>query len=205
MSIQFFKIERRSIFNKNWGDYGDILQNGMTSHLPRQSGFLALERTGPFIPPITLPGIGDIVLTSAARELLDASGLSGFEFRPVHKVLTVDLRWEDWDMNADEPQQFPDTGEPEDYILGKPNSESASAALGELWELSVPSTAAVLRPQPIVRSYRELKLDINTWNGCDLIRSTGYASVLFTERARSWFAERWGNYVEFLEFPTAER
>ncbi|MBA0086443.1 MAG: hypothetical protein HRJ53_15795 [Acidobacteria bacterium Pan2503] len=34
---------------------------------------------------------------------------------------------------------------------------------------------------------------------------TGYGSVLFTERARSWFAESWGNYVEFLEFPTTER
>jgi len=205
MSIHFFKIERRSIFNEKWGDYGDILQHGMTSHLPSQGGFLALERTGPFIPPITLPGIGDIVLTSAARESLDASGLSGFEFRPVHKVLTVELHWEDWDLNADAPQQFPDTGEPEDYILGKPNSPSASAALGELWELYVPAAATVLRPQPIVHSYGDLRLDIDTWNGCDLIRSTGYGSVLFTERARSWFAERWANYIEFLEFPTTER
>ena len=177
----------------------------MTSHLPSQGGFLALERTGPFIPPITLPGIGDIVLTSAARESLDASGLSGFEFRPVHKVLTVELHWEDWDLNADAPQQFPDTGEPEDYILRKPNSPSASAALGELWELYVPAAATVLRPQPIVHSYGDLRLDIDTWNGCDLIRSTGYGSVLFTERARSWFAERWANYIEFLEFPTTER
>jgi hypothetical protein len=202
MPTHFFKIERRSIFNARWGDYGDILQHGMSAHLPRQGGFLSLERTGPFIPPITLPGIGDIVATSAARKSLDTSGLSGFEFRRVHKALTVELHWEEWDLNADEPQQFPDTGEPEDYILGKPNSPSASAALGELWELSVPATATVLRPKPIVQSYRDLKLDIDTWNGCDLIRSAEYDSILFNERARSWFVERWGNYVEFVEFPT---
>lgn len=114
MLTRFFKIEGRSIFNSWWGDYGVILQHGMSTHLPREGGFLCLERTGPFIPPITLPGIGDIVVTSAVRESLDASGLSGFEFRRVHKTLTVELHWEDWDFNADEPQQFPGTGEPED-------------------------------------------------------------------------------------------
>lgn len=119
-------------------------------------------------------------------------------------MLTVELHWEDWDLNADQPQQFPDTGEPEDYILAKPNSPSASAALGELWELHVSATATVLRPQPIVDSYSDLKLDIDTWNGCDLIRSAGYGSVLFTERARRWFAERWADYIEFLEFPATE-
>jgi hypothetical protein len=205
MSMHFFKIERRPIFNEKWGDYGEMLQHGMTSHLPRQGGFLALERTGPFIPPITLSGIGDIVLTSAARESLNASGLNGFEFRPVHKALIVELHWEDWHLNADQPQQFPDSGEPEDYILGKPHSSSASAALGELWELHVPATATVLRPQRIVDSYSDLKLDIDTWNGCDLIRSAGDGSVLFTERARGWFAERWADCIEFSEFPTTER
>jgi hypothetical protein len=204
MPTRFFKIEALPVFNGDWGDYGRILQHGMTSRLSREEGLLALERTGPFIPPITLPGIGDIVLTSAARESLEASGLRGFDFRPVRKVLIVELHWENWDLAAKEPQQFPDTGEPEDYILGQPNSPTASAELGELWEVVVPATATVLRPQRIVYSYKELKLDINTWNGSDLIRSTGYGSILFTQVARDWFTENWGEYVEFLEFPTTE-
>ena len=165
---------------------------------------MALERTGPFILPITLPGIGDVVLTSAAKELLAASGLSGFDFRPVREILTVEQRWDNWNLNATEPEQFPESGEPEDYILGQPDSPSASAALGELWELFVPNTATVLRPQQIVQSYEELKLDLSTWDGSDLIRSSAYDSILFTERAKTWFLERWGKYVEFVEFPTTE-
>lgn len=83
--MNFFKISGRSVSHGEWGDYGDILQHGMTAHSRRVDGKLALERTGPYIPPITLPGIGDIVLTSEARQLLEASDLSGFSFAPVEK------------------------------------------------------------------------------------------------------------------------
>jgi hypothetical protein len=134
-----FTIVSAPMFSYGWGDYGDILQHGMTSHLPRVAGRLALDRTGPYIAPITLPGIGDIVLTTPASRLLESSGLTGFTFRPVEGVLTVELQWEDWDLTAEQPAQYPDSGEPEDYILGQPNSPGASAALGELWEFSVPN------------------------------------------------------------------
>jgi hypothetical protein len=202
MTTHIFKIERRSIFPARWGDYGDILQHGTARHKPTADGMLALERTGPYIAPITLPGIGNVVLTSPAKLLLESSDLSGFSFRLVEKVLTVELPWENWDLTTDEPKNFPDSGEPEDYILGQPNSPAASAALGELWEIVVPNTANVIRPQAIVNSYQELRLDLSTWNGADLFRSNGYLSILFTGRAQEWFSNEWGKYVDFNEFPT---
>lgn len=189
---------------RDWGDYGDILQHGMTARLPRLGGRLALERTGPYIPPITLPGIGDIVLTSAARGLLEDSELSGFSFVPVENTLIVELHWEAWNLDTDEPPEFPDSGEPEDYVLGKPHSPTAAEALGSLWEVAIPNTATIIRSQPTVTSYKELKLDPNSWNGADLFRSEGYRGALFSERARDWFTEHWGMYVRFEEFPTAE-
>ena len=88
----------------------------MTTHRPRLAGKLALERTGPYIPPITLPG--DIVLTSEARNLLEVSGLSGFSFLAVEKALIVELHWESWNLTADEPAEYPESEEPEDYIHG---------------------------------------------------------------------------------------
>lgn len=202
MDTRIFKIERRSIVPRGWGDYGDILQHGLASHQLTPSEMLALERTGPYIPPVTLPGIGNVVLTSPAKLLLESSGLSGFSFRPVKKVLIVELPWERWNLTADKPKSLPASGEPEDYILGRPDSATASAALGELWEVIVPNTANVLRAQPIVISYKELRLDLNTWNGADLFRSNGFVAILFTERARKWFSDNWGKYIEFDEFPT---
>lgn len=201
--MNFFKISGRSISNEEWGDYGDILQHGMTAHSRRVDGKLALERTGPYIPPITLPGIGDIVLTSEARRLLETSGLSGFNFVPVEKMLIVELPWETWDLKAEEPAEFPESGEPEDYILGKPHSPTAAAALGDLWEIAVPRSAAILRPKPIIDSYKELRIDLSTWNGDDLFQSDGYGSILFSERASDWLSERWGQYVQFDPFSAA--
>lgn len=198
----FFKIDGRSILPESWGDYGDILQHGMTAHSSRIDGNLALERTGPYIPPITLPGIGDIILTTEAKRLLESSGLTGFAFRPVEKKLIVELHWENWDLNEEQPPEYPDSGEPEDYILGKKHSKTASDALGDLWEVSLAFTATILRPTEVVRSYRDLRFDLSSWNGADLIRGSGYGSMLFTDRAQEWFTGRWGEYIQFDEFPT---
>jgi hypothetical protein len=120
----------------------------------------------------------------------------------VEKVFIVELRWENWDLTAEQVPAYPESGEPEDYILGKSHSESASAALGELWEIVVPTTLTILRPRRIVSSYKELKIDVSTWNGADMVRSSDYGSVLFTEKARDWFSEHWSQYVAFDEFPT---
>ena len=199
----FFKIDGRSILPESWGDYGDILQHGMTAHSSRIHGNLALERTGPYIPPITLPGIGDIILTTEARRLLESSGLTGFTFRPVEKKLIVEVRWENWDLNQEQPPEYPESGEPEDYVLEKRHSKTAADALGDLWEVSVALTATILRPTEVVNSYKELRLDLSSWNGADLIRGSGYGSVLFTDRAEEWFTGRWGEYVQFDPFPTA--
>ena len=204
MPVHIFRIDRRSIIPGNWGDYGDVLQHGVASHQPTEGGALALERTGPYIPPITFPGTGDIVLTSPARQLLEHSELRGFSFRAVAKVLTVELSWEQWDLTAPEPKRLPDSGEPEDYILGQPDTVAASAALGDLWEVVVPNTATIVRPTAIVDSYKQLRLDLNTWNGDDLFRSHDYGSILFSERAREWFSNQWGKYVDFSEFATTE-
>jgi hypothetical protein len=197
-----FTIVRRSITSTGWGDYGEILQHGMAAQLPKISGRLSLERTGPYIPPITLPGIGELVLTSEARESLEESGLSGFSFMPVEKDLVVELHWERWNFAADEPEEYPQSGEPEGYILGQRHSPTAAKALGELWEVVIPVSATILRPRSVVSSLKELKLDLSTWNGADLIRGEGYGSPLFTSRARDWFVDHWGMYVRFDEFPT---
>jgi hypothetical protein len=188
MAPAFFTINERSIIPGEWGDYGHILQQGMSGHSSKQSGRLALERTGPYIPPITLPGIGDIVLTTEAQMLLESSSLSGYSFLPVEKTHIVELQWEGWNLDAEEPPEYPETGEPEDYILLRPHSPSAAKALGELWEVVVPKTAVILRRKRIVDSYKELRIDLSTWNGADLFRGEGYGPMLFSERAREWFS-----------------
>lgn len=205
MPQSFFKIEGRQLFPKDWGGYGDILQHGMSSHLPERDGKIALERTGPYIPPITFPG--PIVLTTEARQLLESSGLSGLSFLPVVKAHIAELHWEEWDLNLDWPPKLPDSGEPEDYILAEPHSPSASDALGELWEVVVPTTGKmispkVITPKSLMRPYKEFCFDSSTWNGADIFMGEGRGWILCSERARDWFTAHWGEFVEFDPFPS---
>jgi hypothetical protein len=195
---KFYRITEHPL--TSWGDYGHILQHGMTAHLARVGGLLSLERTGPYMPPITLPGFGDVVLTPAGKALLEASGLSGFTFRPVNKARIVELHWHEWDLTTDDPPEFPESGEPEDYILARQPNAGLAREMGDLSELVVPITAIIGRQRTIVDSFRELYIELNSWNGSDVFRGDGFGSILVTEGAKLWLAEHLGSYIEFDEF-----
>src|SRR5919197_1481155 len=102
-----------------WGDYGDILAQGMAGESARApDGGLELERTGPFVPPITFPAMSVIVVTDEFRSQLEQSGLSGSPLRRVQKSGFVRLNWHQWNQSGPAPPVFPDSGEPEDYVFG---------------------------------------------------------------------------------------
>ena len=103
-------------------------------HLGRDGEHLQVERSGPYVPPITLPGIHEIVLTDAARRGLERA-IPGLVFRSVMKRRIVRIDWQAWDRASELPPELPGSGEPEDFILeGLHDSEAAEAA-GPLWEL----------------------------------------------------------------------
>jgi hypothetical protein len=123
-----------------WGDYGDTLLSGMSSHLDRGNGLLQLERTGPFVPPITKSGIdarghGQLVVTDTYRSLLETTKFSGLSFLPVIKKRIVHLEWQTWDQTARKPAEYPETYEPEDYILARRHDQALADQMGALWEL----------------------------------------------------------------------
>jgi hypothetical protein len=107
--MRFYRVSGRRL----WGDYGEILIGGMSRHLPRRDDLIQLERTGPFIPPMTMPGIGDIVITSSLKDELEASNLAQLTFAPVLKARIVEYHWDQWDRTSQQPAEYPETGEPE--------------------------------------------------------------------------------------------
>jgi len=200
MAPTFFKISAHSILPSEWGDYAQILQQGMGVHSAKVDGKLQLERTGPFIPPITFPGLRGFVMTAEAKASLEKSGLSGYTFRAVDKKLIVKLPWEEWDLSAPEPAWYPETGEPEDYILGQPHSREAAEALGDLWEVEIVPSVKVLRNERIVGTYRDLTIDSSTWDGSDIFASKDVGYTFFTERGQNWFFGQFGECIDFEEF-----
>jgi len=184
-----------------WGDYFSILMHGMSHHLGRADGLIQLERTGPFVPPISFPGISDVVVTHEFREKLEASDLLGLRFQPVIKKWISESAWHTWDKNAECPLEYPETGEPEDYILQKPHSEKISNQIGNLWELLLNPSARVSRPK-IVKSSEEIVLLTSSWQGEDLFLASGVGYIYASENAKSWLEKNAGGYIEFTESRT---
>jgi hypothetical protein len=180
-----------------WGDYGAILMSGMTAHLDRSEGLLQLERTGPFIPAISFPGDGDIVITDVFKNLLEGSGLTGFSFKPVIKARIVRLRWQEWDRDLDDPPHWPREGEPENYILDRKHSPETADEMGEIWELCVES-AAHITFEPTDRPLEhDVFVDLGAWDGRDWFRGQGPGYNLVTEKAKDWLE---GNAREWVKF-----
>ncbi len=188
-----------------WGDYGHILTHGMGDHLPRESACLQLERTGPFVPPVSFPAIGSFVVTTDCLVALQGSGLDRrhVSFRPVIKRHIVELDWRSWDLTADEPSEYPDGGEPEDYVLSRPHSPTLAARMGNLWEVVVAPAARVQRSAN-PRDYRTpIRLIGASWTGGDIFGAESVAYLHVTERARERFAAHGGKWVDLSPAPTA--
>jgi hypothetical protein len=166
-SLSFYQVKHRKI----WGDYSRILiagsalrrGNDSNTRLYDRTAPLLLERTGPFVPSITLPGTNNIVVTDACRRLM-LEDCPGLIFKPVIKQLIVMSDWEDWDWDASEPEEYPPFGEPENYIIGQAHSEDAAHEMGELWELPV-AYGAQVDNIPRAPGINDRRIQLDTWNG----------------------------------------
>jgi hypothetical protein len=196
--MPFFKVDGPNL----WGDYGDILVHGMTAHLPRKDNRLQLERTGPFMPPITFPGIGDVLVTDAFRSELAQSPFASLQYCPVVKARIVRYPWEKWDRTAEEPEEYPESGEPEDYILSRPHSPKTAEALGDAWQVVLPEGAAVdTQPRREKWGY-DIRVETSTWNGNHMFWGRKHSNdsgswVIVTELGKNWLEDRATGWVRF--------
>jgi hypothetical protein len=182
-----------------WGDYGHILMNGMSQHLGLNpsTGLIQLERTGPFVSPISFPGVGDVVVTDSFRKELEGSGLRGLDFAPVELSRIVELDWHLWDLDADEPPLYPDEGEPEGYILDREHSSELANYIGPLWQLLLKRTAREERIPDVDSSDVTIRLHTESLGDLDFFRADTTFYNYVTARARDWLTQCVPNYVSF--------
>jgi len=181
--MTIYKLENKCT---NWGDYGSILVSGMTARLDRKNRMLQLERTGPYIPPLINSGLWDIIVTDTIKKNLQVSGLIGVSFRPVIKRHIVELNWTTWDLSADEPLVYPDSGEPEDYILAGQHSESVSEQIGNVWELITPRRGTFIDGKFVDSGLQ-----------ADIFKADNKGYILLTDKGRDWIEKNAGDWVTF--------
>ena len=179
-----------------WGDYGVTLLEGFTSDLGNSRA--AIERAGPFAPPIVISS-GRLIVTDSVKRSIQSLGLRGVSFRECVKQKIVNIPWTDWDPNED-PPMYPAGGEPEDYIWKRKHSERLAKLMPDLWELVVPADGATVG-RVTKRKTTTLILFENTWNKADVFRAEKHCGdVFFTRRARDEIKGLAGGYLTFRKF-----
>ena len=183
-----------------WGDVGDVLIAGDYSRDKR--GQLLLYRTGPFVPPIAIPGMGAMVVTDQFRRELEASPLKGLTFHPVTKHRVVEFHWEHWDRNEHHGDLPPEVDEPEDLVLKLPHSDEASRAIGQLWEARAERLVVVQVTHewgPGDYEYR-MVTSRRAVRGIDFFSNRNQDRMLVSAKAKEWLEEHVPEWVSFKPY-----
>ena len=192
--MRFFRLEGPDV----WGDFGGVLIGGQASDRCRQDGLLLLDRTGPFVPPITLPFDVVVVTTEFCQKLQEA--FPGLQFRQVIKDHIVELHWETWDRNVFPQERPPGNGEPEDYLYSNPHSPETAEEMGDLWEL-VLRVGAESRLIDRGSGFLQLQILSPSWTGEDVFQTmpSRIAQIVVSERAKQWLEHEVTDWVSFDE------
>jgi hypothetical protein len=180
-----------------WGDYGSILWHGIARAASTQQGAISIERNGPFMPPVTFPGIGHVVVTSSVRRTIEERGLTGATFHDVTKARIVQLDWETWDTTLPAPPFYPPDTEPENYVLGQPHDPLCAAKMADCFKLTAPPWGGATRERIAPRTYH-YDLQPEAEPPTDFFVAGGFKYTFVTERAKavlSAVADRWLSFV----------
>ena len=110
-----------------WGDYGNMLFSGLLKVLDEHYDDLEIpeiERAGPYFPDIYMANTCNIIVTDRVKTLLessDISGITGYRRAIVKKM--VDIDWQSWDLDSEDPLFYPKCNSPINYIRQGANSE----------------------------------------------------------------------------------
>jgi len=117
----------------------------------------------------------------------------------VKKARIVKLEWEHWNREAPEPAIYPNSGEPEDYILARRHNPKLAEAVGELWEVVLSIGLTTRRPRSVVERMEEIEVILSSWNGADLCCATGVGYVYVSEPAQQMLLNEAGDYIAFRD------
>lgn len=190
-------------YPKDWGIYGRHVVHGHLAHSASDEHVVQLCRTGPYMPPFTLPDSNTPIVTESFRRAMEASPLMPLTFSPVSKQHIVLDRWESHIHQFSPPIPADFSGSLDNIISERPHSSEVAEQLGVLWTISLP-TIEIAHKVP--RSDLPWDYDVHVnelgWTGSHLFvaknpSSKAYGWLIADEVAKAWLEPRSSNTVEF--------
>jgi hypothetical protein len=196
MMSDLFTLRTTTAFD-GWGDYGDILCNGLSFNDDDKP--LRLGRCGSFVPPISFPVASQsIVVTDSARIQLAATAIKGIgEFHQVVVEKAVAVEWTEWDKTKKlDGDKLPFNGEPEEYILHNAADASIAAKLETLWEWRPCQVGTIVRSSAGVGLQGVL-------GKCDVFRlhDSSWKKTIANETGKEALAQIFSHWIAFEKLP----
>lgn len=170
-----------------WGDWGDILWSGVTSHDDCTNHYF-IDRIGPYTPPAFFSS-GNLIVTEQVKNLLEKSNLKGIGFtNQVKKRKIVRLDWMAWDKTQHISNYFDDLGEPEDIIYDRENDKELSISMPNYWiadiskkiHLLLDRTSTSQNPSEYIHIDSQPLVDSDFYQGIERL------GCFITPKAKSW-------------------
>ena len=115
--MKYYILQNRDM---PWGDYGNTLFEGLLNPMDDDYNLVdihKIERTAPYIPEIYCANSTNIVISQEVRNLFEKKNITGIEkYHDTEIIKLVNIDWQSWDFNSEDPKFYPETGEPIDYI-----------------------------------------------------------------------------------------
>lgn len=182
-----------------WGDYGNTLLSGFAYPDEDDAEIICIERTGPFVPPV-YHHFQMLLVSEKTKEKLEHADLKGIDFIKTTLKKIVNIDWQNWDFEADEPRTYPAGGEPENYIFNRKHNAEIADQMEPIWGLKLDEGTLIGRKQRNVSGRDQLFIIENSWTGNDIFLGTGAGHIYFTEKAKNWFEENLADYANFKAF-----
>ena len=198
--MKYYLLQNRSM---PWGDYGAMLFSGLLKVLDEHYDDLEIpeiERTGPYFPDIYMANTSNIIVTGRVKTLLessDISGITGYRRAIVKKM--VDIDWQSWDLDSEDPLFYPKGNSPINYIRQGANSEDLMRSAPQAWELLVGRDGEIKKLSDTRDYFDFSNLVLASSPSIDIFQPKNMLFIVVSERFKAFIEREKISTLSFVE------
>ena len=163
-----------------------------------------IERTGPYFPDIYMANTSNIIVTDRVKTLLessDISGITGYRRAIVKKM--VDIDWQSWDLDSEDPLFYPKGNSPINYIRQGANSQDLIRSAPQVWELLVGRDGEIKKLSDTCDYLDFSNLVLASSPSIDIFQPKNMLFIVVSERFKAFIEREKISTLSFVELSKA--
>ena len=142
----------------------------------------------------------NIIVTDRVKSLLESSDITGITgFRKVSVKKVVDIDWQSWDLNSEDPLFYPKGMSPENYIRKGGNSEDLMRSAPQAWELLVDRVGELKKVSETRDYIGYTNLALTSYPTIDIFQPKNMLFIVVSERFKDFIEREEISTLSFFE------